>query len=124
MPARFEHALRTAHVKKALVLAGKASRRQILCRGGTTDRDRNIGTILRFQLAVGFADLVSNAISTGCGKHNGTRCRRPFREQGNPGFVDPVEELVQRLPRPRLGECFAISLGGEGESIRNPDTLI
>ncbi len=49
-PARFEQTVGAADVEKAFVLAGKARSRQILRRGRTAHRDRDVAAVLPFKL--------------------------------------------------------------------------
>jgi hypothetical protein len=52
------------------------------------------------------------------------RAPAAFREQSDPGLIDPVEELVQSLPCAGCGQSLAIGVRSQDESIWDPNALI
>ena len=99
-------------IEEALVLAGKARGRQILGRRRTAHRDGNVGPILRFELSIGFGDLLSKASVPVASKTIVPRFGGAFGQDIDAGLVDVIEKLMQPLPRSGRRERIAVGLGG------------
>ena len=93
------------------MLACKARGREVLGRGRAPHRDGNVGSILPFELSIGFGDLLSKVIGTGGIEDDRPRFGGAGGQHINAGLVDGVEKLMQSVPGSGTVECGAVGLG-------------
>jgi hypothetical protein len=120
-PARLDDSPHTANVEEAFMLAGETCGRQILSSRGAANRNRDIGAIFLFELAIGRCDRFSQSRCAGRRIDDLACLGGGFAQQIDLAFIEHVKQAMQLIQCLRAGECVAIGLRRQGEAVWHLD---
>src|SRR5271169_4450376 len=112
-----------AHIQKALVLSGKAGRRQVFCGRRTAHRNRDTGAAFFFESAIGCSDLGAEMRRTGGLVNQPPSGGGALGEQRHIVMVEAGEETAKLALDTGPSECLAIGSGGQRETPGYSDPL-
>ena len=110
-------------VEEAVMLPGKARRRQIFGGGGTANSDRDPRPVHRFEFSIALHEHRSDPVRTRCGVDEGPSFGSRSGQAVDVIRADPVEQGRQLRPGAARSKRLAVHFRRQGEAVRHLHTL-